>query len=36
MLDKIKNWAYSKNVSFWLMVDLICWAILLSILVIAF
>lgn len=36
MLDNIKKWAYSKNVGFWFTVDLICWAILLSILVIAF
>lgn len=40
MIDKIKNWAYSKNVGFWARIyitgNLIGWVILLAVLVFAF
>lgn len=36
MIDKIKNWAYSKNVGFWLTGNLIGWAIVLTVLIFAF
>jgi hypothetical protein len=31
MLDKLKIWVYSKDMTFWLTVDLICWAIAVSV-----
>jgi hypothetical protein len=34
MLDKLKIWAYNKDMTFWLKVDLICWAV--AVIVIAF